>query len=671
MVDFNKIRLKTRLFHRPATSVPTANPQPESQPPALPTIPTPDDNHAQEKATVPGTELKQPRDLQGESATAAPSSATCGRPALHRPPLPARSSSAVHQPTASPLSSPSTRSFSAHHAQSASLDSSARPTDVRTGDDKVPGRQVIGGGTSIQSVEQPTLGSSAWSFPDAAPAPAERPELVLVEPTPEDSTTNAPAPAVAVTKLEESSENTAAAVLPPRTEKMVDRKVWVKRAGASATLIQAKEDDLVDDLKETILRKYGNSLGKHYDAPDITLKLTPRGHSDDHILGPDEVAFRAIDKAFPGGQTVEEALIVHAPQRRTPRHSPGGHLVHHPQPSYHYHNDPHPYEPSADYFPPMPPVAVSPGYAGATSVPVPEPRALSVLTTGLVPPLISPGGTRRGHHHREQQQAQQAQHGHSRQHRPTFARQHTASPTALSGRSSRPRGDSVASASEGKMALPPGLPVLLPRPTLPLASVAGGVVAPQRVASPRPGKSRRKKAATAAAVKEESPPPTTTVDAPVPPINVLIVEDNMINMKLLEQFVRRLKVNWATAVNGREAVDKWRQGGFHLVLMDIQLPIMSGLDATKEIRRLERVNHIGVLSTSSHSIAAPPNPAETEPAEIPEEDRLVDAERLFKSPVIIVALTASNLQSDRHEALAAGCNDFLTKVHPSLCDTCL
>ncbi|KAE9578278.1 hypothetical protein CGMCC3_g5742 [Colletotrichum fructicola] len=34
---------------------------------------------------------------------------------------------------------------------------------------------------------------------------------------------------------------------------------------------------------------------------------------------------------------------------------------------------------------------------------------------------------------------------------------------------------------------------------------------------------------------------------------------------------------------------------------------------------------------------------------------------LFKSPVIIVALTASSLQSDRHEALAAGCNDFLTK----------
>jgi osomolarity two-component system response regulator SSK1 len=483
---------------------------------------------------------------------------------------------------------------------------------------------------------------------------------VLVEPTPEDS-----APAVAVTKPQEPIENSAAAVLPSRTDKMAHRKVWVKRAGAFATLIQAKEDDLVDDLKDTILRKYGNSLGKQYDAPDITLKLTSRDHSDDRILSPDEVAFNAIDKAFPGGQTVDEALTIQVPHRRTPRHSPGSHLAHHPQPAYHYHNDPHPYEPSVDYFPPMPPVAVSPGYAGATSVPVPEPRALSVLTTGLVPPLISPGGTRRGHHHHQQQQAQQG-HGHSRQQRPTFVRQHTASPTALSGRGSRPRGDSVASASEGKMTMPSGLAASLPRPTPPLASaVAGGVVAPQRVASPRPGKARRKKTAAASAVKEDTPPPTT-VDAPVPPINVLIVEDNMINMKLLEQFVRRLKVNWATAVNGREAVDKWRQGGFHLVLMDIQLPIMSGLDATKEIRRLERVNHIGIFSTSSHSNAPPPNPAETGPAEIPAKDRLVDADRLFKSPVIIVALTASNLQSDRHEALAAGCNDFLTKVSPPL-----
>ena len=124
--------------------------------------------------------------------------------------------------------------------------------------------------------------------------------------------------------------------------------------------------------------------------------------------------------------------------------------------------------------------------------------------------------------------------------------------------------------------------------------------------------------------------------------------------------MKRLKVRWSTAMNGRDAVTKWREGGYHLVLMDIQLPVMNGLDATKEIRRLERVNSIGVFSNSASSTPIFANGPGTD-GTVEGEDHLTNTE-MFKSPVIIVALTASSLQSDRHEALAAGCNDFLTKV---------
>jgi osomolarity two-component system response regulator SSK1 len=154
---------------------------------------------------------------------------------------------------------------------------------------------------------------------------------------------------------------------------------------------------------------------------------------------------------------------------------------------------------------------------------------------------------------------------------------------------------------------------------------------------------------------------TGLLSSTVPPINVLIVEDNVINLRLLEAFMKRLKVRWKSAMNGKEAVDMWRKGGYHLVLMDIQLPIMNGLEATKEIRRLEGVNGIGVFSGSPAEHGQKPAVANGACASPSEDDRLPDRS-LFMSPVIIVALTASSLQSDRHEALAAGCNDFLTKV---------
>lgn len=142
---------------------------------------------------------------------------------------------------------------------------------------------------------------------------------------------------------------------------------------------------------------------------------------------------------------------------------------------------------------------------------------------------------------------------------------------------------------------------------------------------------------------------TSTMAKVLPSVKVLIVEDNLINLRILSAHLRRHRIHYDVAKNGQEAIDKWRKGGFHLVLMDIQLPVMSGLDASKEIRRLERLNHIGVFS--DNDIQALPSKLDGE---------VLDLD-VFKAPIIIVALTASNLKQDKQEALAAGCNDYLTK----------
>lgn len=133
-------------------------------------------------------------------------------------------------------------------------------------------------------------------------------------------------------------------------------------------------------------------------------------------------------------------------------------------------------------------------------------------------------------------------------------------------------------------------------------------------------------------------------------IHVLVVEDNLVNQKIMGRHLKSCNVQFEIASTGQEALELWKKGGFHLCFMDIQLPVMSGIEVTKEIRRLERLNNIGNISHHSPDNPHPPqNP-----------DDVLDLS-LFKSPIIIVALTASTGATDQQNALAAGCNDYLTK----------
>ncbi|KAF2847337.1 hypothetical protein T440DRAFT_520909 [Plenodomus tracheiphilus IPT5] len=506
-----------------------------------------------------------------------------------------------------------------------------------------------GGSSSIRTHPSPlSTSTSAEATPptDAHSAHVKITRTLHAPDTPQSAPATGPSPA---------ADDYFGAVPAHPSIRTMHRKIWVKRPGASATLVQIREDDLVDDVREMILKKYANSLGRSFDSPDVTLKVVPRDaqRGQDRTLGPEEEMCRTLDAYFPGGQNVTEALIIDVPQKRTPKPSPRVPLY------YPYHDDATNHQ--TEYFPPMPVINPSPAAPGSSPnearIPLPHaPHSIAVLNTGQLPALPSPGGTRRGPLH---------------SHRPKYQRTHTASPTIMAGGIAssaatsaprpvnRPRKDS--SASETKLSATSNNPIPTP-PVAPDAiarqqTLQTSTPSTPRVASPILKEKRRKKRQPL-----ESPSlPAGLLDGSVPPINVLIVEDNIINLRVLGAFMQRLKVRWQRAMNGKEAVTKWKAGGFHLVLMDIQLPVMNGLEATKEIRRLERVNSIGVFSSGSSEA---PNNRLGDNGKVQEEvvadDQLSD-KNMFKSPVIIVALTASSLQSDRHEALAAGCNDFLTK----------
>jgi len=106
---------------------------------------------------------------------------------------------------------------------------------------------------------------------------------------------------------------------------------------------------------------------------------------------------------------------------------------------------------------------------------------------------------------------------------------------------------------------------------------------------------------------------------------VLIAEDNDSNFILMTYILKR-HYEYDRAKNGQEAVEKVEAGNYDLVLMDIKMPVMDGLEATKKIK-------------------------ETHP-DLP-----------------VVALTANAFDSDRKLALEVGCNDFLSK--PVSSDICL
>src|SRR5262245_35911451 len=107
----------------------------------------------------------------------------------------------------------------------------------------------------------------------------------------------------------------------------------------------------------------------------------------------------------------------------------------------------------------------------------------------------------------------------------------------------------------------------------------------------------------------------------IPPLQILLVEDNPINQKLAARLLEKAGHTVVIAGNGKEAVDCVTARPFDLVLMDISMPEMDGLEATQVIRRNE------------------------------------NGQRRLP----IVALTAHAMVGDRERCLAAGMDGYVTK----------
>ncbi|KAF2670852.1 hypothetical protein BT63DRAFT_385285 [Microthyrium microscopicum] len=139
----------------------------------------------------------------------------------------------------------------------------------------------------------------------------------------------------------------------------------------------------------------------------------------------------------------------------------------------------------------------------------------------------------------------------------------------------------------------------------------------------------------------QSPPRVLNSDPPTPSshyfadistvpreeLRVCIAEDNMINQKIAISFVQRLGFSCDAFANGRKAIEALELASstgrpYHVCLMDVQMPVLDGYDATREIRRHRDINVRDIL---------------------------------------IIAMTASAIQGDREKCIDAGMNDYLAK----------
>lgn len=107
-------------------------------------------------------------------------------------------------------------------------------------------------------------------------------------------------------------------------------------------------------------------------------------------------------------------------------------------------------------------------------------------------------------------------------------------------------------------------------------------------------------------------------------LKILLVEDNLLNQRIVTFSLKKFNHEVTIANNGLEAVQIFRKNKFDVILMDIMMPVMDGLEATIQIREDEKI---------SNSDSRTP----------------------------IIALTANTMDNDRDTCISYGMDDFMSK----------
>jgi two-component system sensor histidine kinase/response regulator len=116
--------------------------------------------------------------------------------------------------------------------------------------------------------------------------------------------------------------------------------------------------------------------------------------------------------------------------------------------------------------------------------------------------------------------------------------------------------------------------------------------------------------------------PLSVQPLPDSPSRVLLAEDNLVNQRLVQRILEKVGHHVVVVANGREALDAIQKDAFDLILMDVQMPVMAGIETTRAIR---------------------------------------ENEVLTKGHTPIIALTAHAMKGDQDRCIAAGMDGYLSK----------